>query len=278
MAHHSIEQILSDYRQGKMIILMDDEERENEGDLLIAAEKVTAEAINFMATYGRGLICLTLSEQRCKQLGLSLMTKHNNQSNHTNFTTSIEAAKGVTTGISAADRATTIKAAVAKNAKSSDLVQPGHVFPLMAKPSGVLNRAGHTEAGCDLAKLSGFEAASVIVEILNEDGSMARREDLEKFSRQHQLKLGTVEDLIRYRIEHEKTIQYVNECTFNSECGQFRLVSFVDTIYKQTHLALSKNVVKKNALTTVRVHVENTLTDVLLQQVDILKLLMCSTI
>lgn len=179
----TIKEILKDYSQGKMIILMDDEDRENEGDLIIPAETVTKEDINFMATHGRGLICLTLTQERCKQLNLPLMVAQNNDSNGTNFTVSIEAIKGVTTGISAADRAKTILDAVAKDAKPDDIVQPGHIFPLMAQPGGVLIRAGHTEAGCDLARIAGFEPASVIVEILNEDGSMARRNDLEIFSK-----------------------------------------------------------------------------------------------
>ncbi len=175
MALNSIEEIIDDVRQGKMVILMDDEDRENEGDLIIPASMVRPEDINFMARYGRGLICLTLTRERCQQLRLPLMVNDNNERHSTNFTVTIEAAEGVTTGISAADRATTIRTAVAPKARPSDLVQPGHVFPLMAQPGGVLTRAGHTEAGCDLARLAGLEPAAVIVEILNEDGSMARR-------------------------------------------------------------------------------------------------------
>jgi len=186
----TIEEILEDYKQGKMIILMDDEDRENEGDLIIPAATVTKEDINFMATHGRGLICLTLTQERCKQLDLPLMVAQNNDVNGTNFTVSIEAVEGVTTGISAADRAKTVQDAVAKDAKPSDIVQPGHIFPLMAQPGGVLIRAGHTEAGCDLARLAGLEPASVIVEILNEDGSMARRDDLEIFAKKHNIKWG----------------------------------------------------------------------------------------
>jgi 3,4-dihydroxy 2-butanone 4-phosphate synthase/GTP cyclohydrolase II len=181
----SIEAILEDYKQGKMIILMDDEGRENEGDLIIPAATCTKEDINFMATHGRGLICLTLTQERCKQLNLPLMVTQNNDANGTNFTVSIEASTGVTTGISAADRAKTVLDAVAPNAKSTDIVQPGHIFPLMAQPGGVLIRPGHTEAGCDLARLAGLEPASVIVEILNDDGSMARRDDLGLFAEKH---------------------------------------------------------------------------------------------
>jgi 3,4-dihydroxy 2-butanone 4-phosphate synthase/GTP cyclohydrolase II len=259
----TIEEILKDYSQGKMIILMDDEDRENEGDLIIPAATVTKEDINFMATHGRGLICLTLTQERCKQLNLSLMVAQNNDANGTNFTVSIEAVEGVTTGISAADRAKTILDAVAKDAKPADIVQPGHIFPLMAQPGGVLIRAGHTEAGCDLARLSGFEPASVIVEILNEDGSMARRDDLEIFAKKHDIKLGMIEDLISYRVENEKTIERINEREFKTEFATFRLISFLDSIRNETHLALVKGEISSNTDTCVRVHMEDTFKDVL---------------
>lgn len=259
----SIEEILEDYKQGKMIILMDDEDRENEGDLIIPAATCTKEDINFMATHGRGLICLTLTQERCKQLDLPLMVAQNNDVNGTNFTVSIEAVEGVTTGISAADRAKTVQDAVAKNAKPSDIVQPGHIFPLMAQPGGVLIRAGHTEAGCDLARLAGFEPASVIVEILNEDGTMARRDDLEIFAKKHDIKWGTIEDLISYRIENEKTIERINERPFETKHGTFRLVSFLDSIHNETHLALVKGEISENSDTCVRVHMEDTFRDVL---------------
>ncbi len=259
----NIEEILSDYKQGKMIILMDDEDRENEGDLIIPAEIATKEDINFMATHGRGLICLTLTKERCNQLNLPLMVSQNNDANGTNFTVSIEAANGVTTGISAADRAKTVLDAVAKDATPDDIVQPGHIFPLMAQPGGVLTRAGHTEAGCDLARLAGFEPASVIVEILNEDGSMARRDDLEIFAKTHDIKWGTIEDLISYRVENEKTIERVSARDFNTQYGQFQLVSFLDTIHNQTHMALVKGDIAPNQPTCVRVHMENILTDIL---------------
>ena len=199
---NTIEEIIEDLRQGKMVIIMDDEDRENEGDLVMAAAFTRPEDINFMARYGRGLICLTLTSERCQQLRLPLMVNENKTAHSTNFTVSIEAATGVTTGISAADRARTIQCAVAMDAKADDLVQPGHIFPLMAKSGGVLRRAGHTEAGCDLAKLAGVDPSAVIVEILNEDGSMARRPDLEVFAQEHDLKIGTIADLIHYRIEH----------------------------------------------------------------------------
>lgn len=206
MVLNTTEEIIEDLCQGKLVIIMDDEDRENEGDLLLAAQKVTPDAINFMAKYGRGLICLTLTKERCRRLRLPLMVNDNGTPYTTAFTVSVEAAQGVTTGISAADRATTILAAVAADAKPHDLVQPGHIFPLMAEPGGVLVRAGHTEAGCDLARLAGLEPAAVIVEILNEDGTMARRPDLEAFAETHGLKIGTIADLIHHRVRHEKAV------------------------------------------------------------------------
>ncbi|MBL7000852.1 MAG: 3,4-dihydroxy-2-butanone-4-phosphate synthase, partial [Gammaproteobacteria bacterium] len=230
MQLNTIEEIIEDIRAGKMVVIMDDEDRENEGDLLMAAEAVTPADINFMARYGRGLICLTLSQQRCKQLRLPLMVGDNTAALETNFTVSIEAAEGVTTGISASDRAVTVLAAVKADATPEDLVQPGHIFPLMARPGGVLTRAGHTEAGCDLARLAGFEAASVIVEILNEDGTMARRNDLELFAKKHELKIGTIEDLIRYRIENEKTLERIVETNFPTDYGDFKLIAYEDAI------------------------------------------------
>ncbi|SFV81073.1 3,4-dihydroxy-2-butanone 4-phosphate synthase / GTP cyclohydrolase II [hydrothermal vent metagenome] len=259
----TIEEILEDYKQGKMIILMDDEDRENEGDLIIPAATCTKEDINFMATHGRGLICLTLTQERCKQLNLPLMVAQNNDANGTNFTVSIEAVEGVTTGISAADRAKTVLDAVAKDATPADIVQPGHIFPLMAQPGGVLIRAGHTEAGCDLARLAGYEPASVIVEILNEDGTMARRDDLEVFAKKHDIRWGTIEDLISYRVENEKTIERINEREFKTEHATFRLVSFLDSIHNETHLALVKGDITNDSTTCVRVHMEDTFRDVL---------------
>ena len=244
-----------------MVILMDDEDRENEGDLVMAAECVRPEDINFMARFGRGLICVTLSKERCEQLNLPLMASNSPTSHGTNFTISIEAAEGVTTGISAADRAMTIQKAVAPDAAPADLVQPGHVFPLMAHPGGVLARAGHTEAGCDLARLAGFNPASVIVEILNEDGSMARRPDLEAFAREHDLKLGTIADLIHYRISNEKTVVRVAETPLNTEFGQFRLITYEDSIDKDLHMALVKGEIDPEHPTLVRVHIENPVSD-----------------
>ena len=206
MQLNTIEELIDDMRHGKMVILMDDEDRENEGDLIMVAEQVRPEDINFMATHARGLICLTLTQERCKQLDLPLMVTDNKSQHTTNFTVSIEAAEGVSTGISAADRALTVRAAVRANAKPADVVQPGHIFPLMSQPGGVMSRAGHTEAGCDLARLAGFEPAAVIVEVMNADGSMARRPDLEQFAEQHGLKIGTIADLIHYRATKRKPL------------------------------------------------------------------------
>ncbi|MCQ8117806.1 bifunctional 3,4-dihydroxy-2-butanone-4-phosphate synthase/GTP cyclohydrolase II [Methylomonas rosea] len=260
---NSIEEIIADLRQGKMVIIMDDEDRENEGDLLMAAAFARPEDINFMAKYGRGLICLTLTRERCQQLRLPLMVTDNNTPYTTNFTVSIEAATGVTTGISAADRALTVQAAVAKNAQPSDLVQPGHIFPLMAQAGGVLNRAGHTEAGCDLARLAGVEPAAVIVEILNDDGSMARRPDLEVFAEQHNLKIGTIADLIHYRIKHENTLERISECVYPTEFGDFRLYAYQDCNDDNVHLALVMGNVAGDEPVLVRVHARNLIDDLL---------------
>lgn len=264
---NTTEDILDDLRAGRMVIIMDDENRENEGDLLMLADKVRAEDINFMARYGRGLICLTLTQERCERLRLPLMVSRSNEAFGTNFTVSIEAAEGVTTGISAADRARTVQAAVAKDAKPEDLVQPGHVFPLMARAGGVLTRAGHTEAGCDLARLAGSEAAAVIVEILNDDGSMARRPDLEKFAAEHDLKIGTIEDLIRYRLKHEHSVERVAESPFPTRFGELRLHAYQDSVDGLVHLALVKGVPQADTPTVVRVQVQHTLCDVLYGEV-----------
>lgn len=261
MALNTIEEIIEDLRQGKMVVIMDDEDRENEGDLLMAADLVTPQAINFMARYGRGLICLTLTKERCQQLRLPLMVNVNESPHSTNFTVSIEAAEGVTTGISAADRATTVLAAVKPDALPQDLVQPGHIFPLMAQPGGVLVRAGHTEAGCDLSRLAGLSPAAVIVEILNEDGTMARRPDLEVFAAQHGLKIGTIADLIHYRIANEKTVERVSECVLPTEFGEFKLIAFQDVIDNELHLALVRGTITPEEPTLVRVHMHNSLCD-----------------
>ncbi|MDA3808300.1 MAG: bifunctional 3,4-dihydroxy-2-butanone-4-phosphate synthase/GTP cyclohydrolase II [Thiomicrorhabdus sp.] len=262
MQLNTIEELIEDYKQGKMVILMDDEDRENEGDLLIPSSMVRAEDINFMARYGRGLICLTMTRERCYQLHLPLMVKDNSDPHGTPFTVSIEAAEGVTTGISAADRAVTVKAAVADNAGPADIVTPGHIFPLMAQPGGVLTRAGHTEAGCDLARLAGMEASSVIVEIMNEDGSMARRDDLEGYAQLHGLKIGTIADLIEYRLQNEKTIERVSECKLPTEFGDFKLIGYQDVLEQKAHFALVFGQLKSDAATMVRVHMLDTLCDV----------------
>jgi len=256
------EEIIQDLGDGKMVIIVDDEDRENEGDLIMAAAKVRTEDVNYMARYGRGLVCLTLTRERCQQLRLPLMVSDTYQKQTTNFTVSIEAAEGITTGISAYDRARTVRTAVAQDAKPSDLHQPGHVFPLMAQPGGVLTRAGHTEAGCDLARLAGFEPAAMIVEILNDDGTMARRPQLEVFARQHGLKIGSIADLIRYRIENEQSIEQISRQTVTTEAGDFDLVCFEDHVNRNVHLALVKGDLSAGEPPLVRVHLQNTLGDV----------------
>jgi 3,4-dihydroxy 2-butanone 4-phosphate synthase/GTP cyclohydrolase II len=243
--------------------MVDDENRENEGDLIMAAEKVRPEDINYMAKYGRGLICLTLSRERCDQLRLPLMVSETNEKLATNFTLSIEAAEGITTGISAHDRARTIRAAVAPGAQPEDLRQPGHVFPLMAQPGGVLTRAGHTEAGCDLARLAGLEPAAAIVEILNDDGTMARRPELEVFAREHDLKIASIADLISYRLEKEQSVERISEQLVETEFGEFRMVCFEDHISRNVHVALVKGDVETGEPPLVRVHLQDTLGDLL---------------
>lgn len=249
-----ITEIIADIKAGKMVILVDDENRENEGDFVIAAEFATAEHINFMAKFGRGLICLTLTEARCEQLDLPPMVEKNDSRLGTNFTVSIEAASGVTTGISAADRAATVKAAVAKNARAEDIVSPGHVFPLAALNGGVLVRAGHTEAGSDLAMLAGHEPASVICEILKDDGEMARLPDLVTLAQHHHIKIGTIADLISYRSENEKLIERAAERMVTTSQGSMRLVAYRDKITSETHLALVKGTPSAEEETLVRVH------------------------
>jgi 3,4-dihydroxy 2-butanone 4-phosphate synthase/GTP cyclohydrolase II len=260
---NSIPELLDDIREGRMVVLMDDEERENEGDLVMAASKVRPEDINFMARFGRGLICLPLTRERCQQLQLPLMVNQNQAHYRTNFTVSIEAAEGITTGISAYDRAHTIRAAVQPDARPEDLSQPGHVFPLMYAPGGVLARAGHTEASVDLAMLAGLEPAAVLVEILNEDGSMARRPELVKFASEHGLKIGTIADLIRYRMETEKSVEHASSHDVNTDFGRFRLHTYRDTIEGRLHLALVRGEIRGDEPFLVRVHVQNPLGDVM---------------
>ncbi len=249
-----IVEIIEELRQGRMVVLLDDEDRENEGDLVMAAEFVTAADINFMAKHGRGLICLTLSEERGKQLNLEPMVTKNGTKMGTNFTVSIEAAEGVTTGISAADRAHTIQAAVNVNARPVDIVSPGHVFPLIAQKGGVLVRAGHTEAGCDIAKLANLEPAAVICEILKDNGDMARLPDLLKFAAEHDLKVGTIADLIKHRSQTERLVSRVAERLVETAYGQFNLIAFHDSIANETHLALVKGEVDPSKSVMVRVH------------------------
>lgn len=261
--HNTIPELLEDLRAGRMVIMMDDEDRENEGDLVMAASKVRPEDINFMARFGRGLICLPLTRERCRQLQLPLMVNKNQARFSTNFTVSIEAAEGVTTGISAYDRAHTIRTAVKPDAGPGDLSQPGHVFPLMSQPGGVLARAGHTEASVDMALLAGLEPAAVLVEILNEDGSMARRPELEAFAREHGLKIGTIADLIRYRMETEKSVDHISTHEVITDFGPFTLHAYRDQIEDRLHLALMRGVANPETPFLVRVHVQNPLNDVL---------------
>ena len=263
MTLNTVEELIQDIRLGKMVILMDDEDRENEGDLVMAAECVRGEDINFMAKNARGLICLTLTEERCQQLKLPLMVDANQAQYSTNFTVSIEAAVGVTTGISAQDRALTVRAAVARNAKPEDIVQPGHIFPLKARRGGVLARAGHTEAGCDLARLAGFEPAAVIVEIMNDDGTMSRRDDLEKFAKQYDIKIGTIADLIHYKVLHEQSVERIRHGVITTDYGEFELHTFRDAFDGDLHFALTKGEISADEPTLVRVHLASTVRDLL---------------
>ena len=259
----STPEIIAELAAGRMVILVDEEDRENEGDLVLAADHVSAEAINFMAKHGRGLICLTLTKERCQQLNLPLMVRDNGTSMGTNFTVSIEAAQGVTTGISAADRALTIKTAVAPKAKPSDLVQPGHIFPLMAQPGGVLIRSGHTEAGCDLAAMAGCSPTAVICEIMKDDGSMARLPDLLEFAKEHQLKIGSIADLIQYRSQHESIVVREGEREFLTPWGKFQGIIYRDKPSSCIHIALVHGNPKETNETLVRVHEPATVLDFL---------------
>lgn len=261
----SVPEIVAELRAGRLVILVDEEDRENEGDLVMAAEFVTPEAINFMVTHARGLVCLTLTEERCRQLDLPLMASRNGTRFGTNFTMSIEAAEGVDTGISAADRARTIQVAVARDAQPSDLVQPGHIFPVQAVRGGVLVRAGHTEAGCDLTALAGLTPAAVICEILKPDGTMARLPDLIEFAREHGLKIGTIADLIQYRSEHESMIERIAERTVQTAWGSFQAIAYRDLASAgAVHLALRHGDITPDVETLVRVHEPTTVLDVLL--------------
>ena len=258
-----IEEVLADYRQGKMVIMVDDEDRENEGDFLIASECISDDHINFMATHGRGLICLTITEERSQQLGLSMMSSRNNARFATAFTVSIEAAEGVTTGISAQDRATTIRAAVKRNANEADIVTPGHIFPITARQGGVMTRAGHTEAGCDMARLAGYEPSSVICEILKSDGSMARLADLIPIAREHDLKIGTIADLINHRMEFDPTVVKVSSNRVDTDFGEFEATVYEDQVEGDVHMALSFGDNSTDACSVVRVHVHRGLFDLI---------------
>ena len=263
MAFSPIPELLDEIRAGRMVVIVDDEDRENEGDLIMAAELVRPQDVNFMVTHARGLVCLALTRERCRQLDLAPMVSDNRSPYQTNFTVSIEAAEGVTTGISAYDRAHTIRTAVRPDARPADLTQPGHIFPLMAQPGGVLSRSGHTEAASDLALLAGLEPAGVLVEILTADGSMARRPELERFAAEHGLKMGSIEDLIRYRLGTEHTVERVDAREIETEFGPFRLVTYRDRLSHEVHFALVRGEPKADSPTLVRVHVKNPLADVL---------------
>jgi 3,4-dihydroxy 2-butanone 4-phosphate synthase/GTP cyclohydrolase II len=263
MAFATIPELLADIAAGRMVVMLDDEDRENEGDLIMAADKVRPEDVNFMAREGRGLICLALDPARCRRLGLQPMVRDNASPLHTNFTVSIEAAHGVSTGISAHDRAVTIRTAVAPDARPDDLIQPGHVFPLQAQAGGVLTRAGHTEAAVDLAAMAGCESAGVLVEVLREDGSMARLPDLEAFAKKHGIRIGSIADLIRHRLANENTIERIHESDVETEFGAFRLVGWRDRLRGDLHFALVRGVVDDADPVLARVHVRNTLSDVL---------------
>jgi 3,4-dihydroxy 2-butanone 4-phosphate synthase/GTP cyclohydrolase II len=268
MSFSPIPELIAEIRAGRMIVMLDDEDRENEGDLVMAAELVRPEDINFMAREARGLICLSLTAERCRQLRLHPMVQDNASKHRTAFTVSIEAAEGVSTGISAYDRAHTIRTAVRPNARPEDLHQPGHVFPLQAQPGGVLMRAGHTEAAVDLALLAGLEPAGVIVEIMSADGSMARRPELEEYAARHGLKIGTIADLIRYRMQTEATVTRVHEREVDTRHGRFRLVAYRDRFGHGLHYALVRGTIDAEAVTPVRVHAKNLLVDVLMLERD----------
>ncbi len=263
MSLSSVADIVEDIRQGKMVILMDDEDRENEGDLIIAAAAVTAETINFYSSEACGLICLTITPDQANKLNLPLMVRDNRSQHETNFTVSIDASEKVGPGISSAQRANTVRSAVAGDAKPSDIIQPGHIFPLVAKPGGVLRRAGHTEAGTDLARMAGFSPASLIVEIMNEDGTMARRPQLEIFAEKHGLKIGTIADLIAYRAVHEQSVELKDHKRVTTEFGEFELHTFLDLIDNRLHYALTLGDIVESQPTLVRVQTINSLRDIL---------------
>ena len=268
MSLSSVPDILDDIRAGKMVILMDDEDRENEGDLIVAAEAVTPEIITFFSSEACGLICMPITDERARQLQLPLMVRDNRSQHETNFTVSIDAAERKGPGISSIQRAHTVRRAVAANATPADIAQPGHIFPLVAKPGGVLRRAGHTEAGVDLARMAGFEPAALIVEIMNEDGTMARRPQLEEFAVKHDLRMGTIADLIEYRSLHEQSVDLRSTKTITTEFGEFELHTFLDLIDDTLHYALTLGDIKEDHATLVRVQTVNMLRDVLATRIE----------
>src|SRR5258706_6220698 len=249
-----VTEIIGEIRAGRIVVLVDDEDRENEGDLVFAADFVSAEKINFLARHGRGLICMPITEEHAQRLGLKPMVEQNRSRHGTNFTVSIEAAEGISTGISAHDRALTIKIASSSSARPEDIVQPGHVFPLIAQPGGVLVRAGHTEACCDLARLAGLTPAAVLCEIMRDDGAMARLPDLLQFAAEHQLKIGTIADLIEYRSRNESMVQRTSERAIETQWGKFQLVLYRDLALGSIHLALVLGKMDPMKETLVRVH------------------------
>ena len=260
---NSTKELISEIKKGNMVLLMDDEDRENEGDLILAGEKVTAEKINFMAKHARGLICLAMSHNKCAALNLNHMVDDNKSGHGTGFTVSIEAATGITTGISAADRARTIAVASKARAKANDIVSPGHIFPVRAVPGGVLSRTGHTEGSTDLCRLAGLTESAVICEVMNEDGTMARKKALIDFSKKHNLKIGTIADLINYRIFNEQTVKRVERKSVKTEFGKFNLILYKDLIFDETHIVLQKGKITKNSPTLVRVQQGNFFHDLL---------------
>ncbi|UUM21675.1 bifunctional 3,4-dihydroxy-2-butanone-4-phosphate synthase/GTP cyclohydrolase II [Mycoavidus sp. SF9855] len=263
MSIASTQEIIAELKAGRMVILVDEEDRENEGDLMFAADFVSPEAINFMVRFARGLVCLTLTQEHCQRLNLPLMTQNNGTQYNTAFTVSIEAAQGVSTGISPADRARTIQAAVARDARAADIVQPGHIFPVTAQPGGVLVRAGHTEAGCDLTRLAGLTPAAVICEIINDDGTMARLPDLLEFAAKHSFKIGTIADLIEYRSLTESIIERVAERTMQTPYGPFHAVIYRDKSNGAPHIALVHGTPQPACTTLVRVHEPMSVLDLL---------------
>src|SRR6267142_61831 len=258
-----VTEIIAEIRAGRIVVLVDDEDRENEGDLVFAADFVTPEKVNFLATHGRGLICMPVTQAHAARLGLKPMVSENRSRHGTNFTTSIEAAEGIATGISAQDRALTVKVAASADARAEDIVQPGHIFPLIAQPGGVLVRAGHTEASCDLARLAGLEPAAVLCEIMRDDGSMARLPDLVEFAAAHKLRIGTIADLIEYRSRNESLVQRASAREIETPWGKFGLVSYRDLSVGSLHLALVLGKINSKEETLVRVHEPPSVLDLL---------------